>query len=124
MRERTMSYWNDIPKQKMSSDMADEFLGTVKKVERSVNKSGNPVIVIKILASTGEEIMTTFKIPKAWTGKGQADLLKEKLEALGIDNPQLMEGRTFRFKKLQLEGPMKGFDRHYPVGEVKGKINK
>ncbi len=117
-----MSYWNDIPKQKMSSEMPDEFLGTCTKVEKTANKRGDSVVQVKIATVKDGEIMTTYKIPKAWTGKGQADLLKKQLDGMGIDNPQLMEGRTFRWQRMKLVGSMQGFDRHYPVAEVKGKI--
>jgi hypothetical protein len=119
-----MSAWKNIPKQKMSSDMPDEFVGEVSKVSQSVNKSGFPVLVLNIRTVDGTELITNFKIPKAWTGKGQADLLKLNIEKLGFSDPAELAGHVFRWKRMQLEGSMKGFDRHYPIAEIKGKLVK
>lgn len=119
-----MSLWKDIPRQKLSSDMPDEFNGQVTSVKASTNKAGKSVIVFRILTADGTELITNFNVPKAWTGKGQADLLKLRIEALGYSDPSDLAGKVFKWKREALEGAMKGFDRHYPVAEVKGKIVK
>ncbi len=120
-----MSDWSNIPNQKLSSDMPDEFIGAVTKVEQSVNKSGYPVYLIHISTVDGTDLVMTIKKPKAWTGKGQADKLRECLEKLGLkDGPADMVGKAFRWKRMELEGSMKGFARHYPIAEVKGKLTR
>lgn len=119
-----MGIWDNIPKQVMASDLPDELIASVEKISQAVNKNGNPVIQFTLRTKDDVEFVTTFKIPKAWTGKGQADLLKAHLEKLGIKSPEEMLLRTFQWKREELEGSMKGFDRHYPIAEIKSKSTR
>jgi hypothetical protein len=68
---------NKIKPQKLASDMPDEFNGTVKAITRDVKKgqyAGAPLLKVEIGLDNGESFTTSYRIPKAWTDKGQMDL--------------------------------------------------
>ena len=110
--------WGNIPTKKLSSDLPDSFEGAVKSVSLEEAGEGNlrhDRLRVVIDSEEFGETITTYRMPKAWTGKGQADMLKDCLEALKIEAPDLMEGRLFRWERRELAGSVKGNARHYPV---------
>lgn len=121
-----MSVWeeiNGIRKMLLSSDLPEEITATVKDatVEERQKKEGTRRNLKLVLVLTkmdkvfeGREVSTTYRIPKSRTGKGQLDKLLAHLEELGIKGKD-MKGKTFKWKREELEGSMKGNPRHYPI---------
>ena len=101
----------------LSSDLPDEFIGTVTSVFKDAKKgqfAGTPVLKLVLKLEDGEETITVYNIPKAWTGRGQMDILKASLKDLNLELRDL-PGNTFRWKRQDLPGAMKGNARHYPT---------
>jgi hypothetical protein len=114
---------NKIKPQKLASDMPDEFNGTVKAITRDVKKgqyAGAPLLKVEIGLDNGESFTTSYRIPKAWTDKGQMDLLMKHLKTMGITLDQIT-GKSFAWKREGLEGSIQGNQRHYPV-KLLGKL--
>ena len=110
-----------IKPQKLASDLPNEFDAEVLSVKRDVKKgqyAGAPLVKLEFRLSDGDECSTTYRIPKAWTGKGQLDMLKECLSKLGLELTEI-EGKTFHWKRLPLTGAVTGNDRHYPIKQLK-----
>lgn len=106
-----------IAQQKLASELGNEFVGTVAQVVRDVKKgefAGSPILKFTILTEEEEEVITSYRIPKAWTGRGQMDLLKSQCEKLEISIKDML-GKKFRWERMNLEGGMQGNARHYPV---------
>jgi hypothetical protein len=111
-----------IPTQKLASDMPDEFTATVLKMTRDVKKgtyAGAPILKLDLQLENGEVFSTSYRIPKAWTGKGQLDRLLEHLKKLNLDLKEIV-GKTFNWKREALEGNVQGNQRHYPIS-IKGQ---
>lgn len=107
---------------KLASDFPDEITATITAIGKDSKKqgigAGSPVLKI-MLDVNGEELTTIFRIPKAWTGKGQLDRLVEAFKKLGY--PKIggeLLGKTFLWKRQELEGSVKGNARHYPIKEI------
>ena len=64
------------------------------------------------------EVTTSYRIPKAKTGKGQLDMLIAHFKTLKVDMDKALIGQTFKWKRKELEGSMKGKPRHYPIAKV------
>lgn len=110
-----------IPQQKLASDMPDTFNATVLSMTRDVKKgqfAGSPIVKLELQLEDGEKFTTSYRIPKAWTGKGQLDRLISNLKNLGVELNQIV-GKTFQWKREELSGAVKGNERHYPVRLLK-----
>ena len=110
-----------IGKVKLASDMGEKFIATVIKIERDVTKgtvAGAPVLKFTLQTEDGEKFTTTYRIPKAMTGKGQLDLLQESALKLGIEIKDMV-GKKFVWQTKSLAGGVRGNDRHYPIRLVK-----
>lgn len=106
-----------IEKQKLASDMPEEFNGTIIRLHRDVKKglyAGTPLLKVDIQLDNGEIFSTSYRIPKSWTGKGQLDKFMEKLKGMGLSINDI-SNKTFLWKREALEGAMQGQTRHYPV---------
>jgi len=121
-----MSISDEIDKikpQKLASDMPDTFNATVTKVSRDVKKgqfAGAPLLKLELKLDNGEVFVTSYRIPKAWTGKGQLDKLMANLKDLGVELANL-EGKSFQWTRQELPGGVKGNERHYPIKLLKPK---
>jgi len=112
-----------IPQQNLASDMPDTFTATVVKAYRDVKKgqfAGAPIIKLDLVLENGETFTTSYRVPKAWTGKGQMDKLMNNLKGLGLTLDS-MAGKTFMWKREELGGSVKGNERHYPIKVVAAK---
>jgi hypothetical protein len=112
-----------IPQQKLASDMPETFTATVIKITKDVKKgqyAGAPIIKLELQLENGETVLTSYRVPKAWTGKGQMDKLLQHMKGLGIGLDD-MQGKTFQWKREELGGTMKGNERHYPTKIIKVK---
>lgn len=115
-----------IPQQKLASDMPDTFRATVTKISKDVKKgqyAGAPIIKLDLTLENGEAFTTSYRVPKAWTGKGQMDRLMESLKLMGL-TLDAMVGKTFDWKREELSGSVKGNERHYPTKLVTAKKAK
>ncbi len=109
-----------IPKQKLASDMLDTFTATVLKLTRDVKKgqyAGAPLLKLDLQLANGETFTTSYRIPKAWTGKGQMDRLLEHVKKLNLKLSEIV-GKTFTWQREALEGNVQGNQRHYPISIV------
>jgi hypothetical protein len=112
-----------IPQQKLASDMPDTFRATVAKIYKDVKKgqfAGAPIIKLDLVLENGEAFTTSYRVPKAWTGKGQLDRLMTNLKDMGL-TLDAMTGKTFDWKREELSGSVKGNERHYPIKLVAPK---
>jgi hypothetical protein len=112
---------NSIPQQKLASDMPDTFSATVINMVQDVKKgqfAGAPLLKLELELDNGEKFTTSYRIPKAWTGKGQMDKLMSNLKSMNIEIKDLI-GKTFAWKREGLGGSVKGNERHYPIKLLK-----
>jgi hypothetical protein len=110
-----------IQTQKLASDLPDTIIGTVQSATRTLKKgayAGAPVLSISITTDDGTAFTTQYRIPKTWTGKGQMDKLLENLEHLKVPLHEII-GKKFEWKRIELEGSVKGNPRFYPVKLIK-----
>lgn len=116
-----MSVFDEIDKikeQKLASDLGGIFVATVLSIRKDADKEGRPRLKFELVDKEGITVCTTYRIPKARTGKGQLDKLEEHCEKLGIKLRD-MEGMTFKWQEVELKGSVKGYPRHYPIKIVK-----
>lgn len=110
-----------IQQQLLSSDLPDTITATVTEAKKTIKQGqygGQPQLRLTLQLNTGETITTMYRIPKKWTGKGQMDTLLDQLSKLKTKLNQI-EGMTFKWKRMNLTGAVKGNPRHYPVEIVK-----
>lgn len=115
-----------IKPQKLASDMPDTFTATVKTMTRDVKKgqfAGAPLLKLELELDNGETFTTSYRIPKAWTGKGQLDIFMEHIKGFKLELPQIV-GKTFEWKREPLGGSIQGNPRHYPVKLISPKRTK
>jgi len=109
-----------IPKQQHISDMQDKFIATVKSVSQIQGQYGKS-LKLDLLTIDNRSLNVMYRIPKAWTGKGQLDQLMASLKQLNLPLEEI-ENKTFEWQRIELAGTMKGNPRHYPIRLVtKGK---
>ncbi len=116
---------DNIKPTRLSSELPDEIEARIERITRDTKKqgagAGTPTLKF-VLDMNGEEITTSFRIPKSLTGRGQYDLLKAAFEKLGYKKvSEVLIGKTFVWKRQALTGAVQGNPRHYPIREVKGK---
>ena len=109
---------DSIPVQVSLDQVPPEFIGTVTQETEGVTKQGGKKLSWAVTMSNGSKINLGWKVPKALTGKGQFDLLIKHLTELKIVDTKDAVGRTFRFKREALTGPMQGNPRHYPIEQI------
>ena len=110
-----------IPQQKLASDLPDTFNAQVISMARDVKKGqyqGTPIIKLELQLEDGQKFTTSYRIPKAWTGKGQLDRLMANLKGLGVELKDIV-GKNFAWKREELSGAVKGNERHYPIRLLK-----
>ena len=106
-----------IPTQLDFAEIPDSFSGTVIKIEKTAKKNGEykgqPQLTITIQIENLETpFVTTYRIPKAMTGRGQMDKLLKALKTLKIPKISEMQGKKFKWVKAEIE---MGNPRHYPT---------
>jgi hypothetical protein len=116
---------DNIKPSKLSSELPDEIEATITAITRDTKKQGigvgTPMLKFN-LDVNGELVTTSFRIPKALTGKGQYDELKAAFDKLGYKKlSSALVGKTFIWHRKELSGAVKGNARHYPTKEVKAK---
>jgi len=114
---------DDIKPQRLSSELPDQIEATVVSITRDTKKSGtgagSPMLKFT-LDVDGETVTTSFRIPKALTGKGQYDKLKASFEEIGYKRiSEAIIGKKFLWERAALSGAVKGNARHYPIKELK-----
>ena len=102
-----------IPTQQLISDMQDKFIATVKSVSQIQGNYGKS-LKLELLTKDNRWINVMYRIPKAWTGKGQLDKLMASLNKLDLPLEEI-EDKTFEWQRMELAGTMKGNPRHYPI---------
>lgn len=112
-----------IPKQKLASDYPDTFIAQIISMTKDVKKgqfAGSPILKVELGLENGEHFTTSYRIPKAWTEKGQMDKFITNLKNMSLDLTSSI-GKSFKWKREELAGAMKGNARHYPIELVKPK---
>jgi hypothetical protein len=117
MNETIFDEINQLTKQKLASDMPKSIVATVVSIGESQSAFGKN---LKLGLQTQDEIsfFSTYRIPKALTGKGQLVQLLDCLKKIGLSIDDI-QGKTFEWQRMELSGTMKGNPRHYPVQLVK-----
>lgn len=106
-----------VPQTILSSDMPDTFIGTVisaTQSEKTGAYAGAPILKVEVQTEDGKTFSIGYRIPKAFTGKGQLDMFINQMAKLKIE-PKDIIGKKFEWRRLSLEGGVKGNDRFYPV---------
>jgi len=101
--------------------MPDTFVATVTGMVRDIKKgqfAGAPLLKLSLQLDNGEIFTTSYRIPKAWTGKGQLDIFMQNLKGMGVELNELV-GKTFQWKREALGGSVQGNPRHYPTKYMK-----
>ena len=110
----------DIQQTVLASDMPETFIGTVLSATQDVKTgayAGAPILKLEIQTEDGKKFSIGYRIPKAFTGKGQLDMLIEQMAKLKVDLKEVV-GKKFEWKRLKLSGGVQGNDRFYPVRVV------
>ena len=110
-----------IPKQTLASDLPDKITAkclSIAKALKTGTYAGAPILKAELLLEDGTKFSTTYRIPKARTGKSQLEKLESELEKMHLRISD-MPGKTFVWQRMQLESSVKGNDRHYPIKVVK-----
>ena len=102
-----------IPTQQLISDMQDTFIATAKSVSQIQGTYGKS-LKLELLTKDNRSINVMYRIPKAWTGKGQLDQLIASLNKLNLPLDEIVN-KTFEWQRMELAGTMKGNPRHYPI---------
>lgn len=118
VRQQKLIDIESIPKQALASDLPDEFVGTVEEIVR-VQTGYGPSLKFTIVTEDNKKTVTTYRIPKMLTGKGQLDQLIAQLKKMKIKQIADMKGKKFRWRRMELPGSVKGNARHYPIEVVK-----
>lgn len=112
-----------IPETKLSSDMPDTItaiLGSVRKGVKQGEYGGAPLLKCELILDDNSTYTVSYRIPKALTGKGQLDKLMATLDALGLTLKTAI-GLKFKWQKQKLDGSIQGYERYYPVKQIKEK---
>jgi len=104
----------DLKTTKLASDMGASFTATVLAASKHTREDGRVNLKLELQTPDGATFTTTYRIPKARTGKGQLDILLQHVEKLGLKLNEIV-GKTFEWKQIDLPGSVKGNPRHYPV---------
>ena len=64
-----------IPIQRLASDLPETFTATVLSIRRDTKKgeyAGTPILKLELQLEDGTTFTTSYRIPKAYTGKKEA----------------------------------------------------
>jgi hypothetical protein len=106
-----------VPQTVLSSDMPNRFIGTVlaaTQSEKTGAYAGAPLLKIEVKTEDGKTFSISYRIPKAFTGKGQLDKFIEQMAKLKLQ-PSEIEGKKFEWERMKLDGAVSGNDRFYPI---------
>jgi hypothetical protein len=117
MNETVFDEINRLTKQKLASEMPKSIIATVISIGESQGAFGKN-LKLGLETQDGVSFFSTYRIPKALTGKGQLTQLLNSLKKIDIPLEKI-QGKTFEWQRMELSGTMKGNPRHYPVRLVK-----
>jgi len=96
----------------LSSELADEIIGTVTNAEYTTDRYGRQIIKFRVLLDDGRETVLTYPPSTFNTFKSYA-------KKLGITKLSEFVGRTFKFKRLAINSTRFNVrPRHFPIEDV------
>jgi hypothetical protein len=107
----------DVPQTVLLSDLPDTFIATVLAATQTVKTgayAGAPILKIELHTDDNKTFSITYRIPKAFTGKGQLDMFIACMASLKLDAKDCI-GKKFEWRRIELDGGVKGNARFYPV---------
>jgi hypothetical protein len=107
----------DVQKTIMSSDLPNKIIATCLAASQSEKKgtyAGTPMLKLDLLTDDKILFSICYRIPKAFTGKGQLDKFLDCMTKLKL-KPDEVIGKRFEWQKIKLEGGVSGNDRFYPT---------
>jgi len=110
----------DVPQTILSSDMPDTFFASVIATTQSVKTgayAGAPTLKLELITDDKKTFSISYRIPKAFTGKGQLDKFIDQMAKLKME-PKDIIGKRFEWQRMKLEGAVAGNDRFYPIKVV------
>lgn len=106
-----------VPQTILSSDMPDTFTATVLSASQTTKTgayAGAPLLKLELITDDKKTFSVTYRIPKAFTGKGQLDKFIDQMAKLKLAPTEII-GKRLIWQRMKLEGAVAGNDRFYPV---------
>jgi hypothetical protein len=107
----------DIPQTVLTSDLPNTFIATVLSATQTVKTgayAGAPLLKLELKTDDNNTFSISYRIPKAFTGKGQLDLFIVQMKKLKLE-PSECVGKKFEWQRIELEGAVSGNARFYPI---------
>ena len=96
----------------LSSELADEIIGTVTNAEYTTDRYGRQIIKFRVLLDDGRETVLTYPPSTFNTFKSYA-------KKLNINKLSEFVGRTFKFKRMGINSTrFNTRPRHFPIEDV------
>ena len=96
----------------LSSELADEIIGTVTNAEYTTDRYGRQIIKFRVLLDDGRETVLTYPPSTFNTFKSYA-------KKLNISKLSEFVGRTFKFKRMGINSTrFNTRPRHFPIEDV------
>src|SRR3990170_2978215 len=106
-----------VPQTTLLNDLPDTFTATVLSATQTVKTgayAGAPILKLELKTDDNKTFSVTYRIPKAFTGKGQLDMFINQMAKLKLE-PKDIIGKKFEWQRMKLEGSVAGNDRFYPI---------
>ena len=107
----------DVKPTIMSSDLPEKVNAQVlaaSQTEKKGSYAGTPMLKLELQTDDGVTFSVNYRIPKAFTGKGQLDMFLNQCAKLKIEPAEIV-GKRFEWQRLELEGSVSGNPRFYPT---------
>jgi hypothetical protein len=96
----------------LSSELADEIIGTVTNAEYTTDRYGRQIIKFRVLLDDGRETVLTYP-PSTF------NTFKSFAKKLNINKLSEFVGRTFKFKRMGINSTrFNTRPRHFPIEDV------
>ena len=96
----------------LSSELADEIIGTVTNAEYTTDRYGRQIIKFRVLLDDGRETVLTYP-PSTF------NTFKSFAKKLNISKLSEFVGRTFKFKRMGINSTrFNTRPRHFPIEDV------
>ncbi len=96
----------------LSSELADEVIGTVTNAEYTTDRYGRQIIKFRVLLDDGRETVLTYP-PSTF------NTFKSFAKKLNISKLSEFVGRTFKFKRMGINSTrFNTRPRHFPIEDV------
>jgi len=96
----------------LSSELADEIIGTVTNAEYTTDRYGRQIIKFRVLLDDGRETVLTYP-PSTF------NTFKSFAKKLNINRLSEFVGRTFKFKRMGINtARFNTRPRHFPIEDV------